>query len=45
MVVIRSETLRQRVRDELSGTASRDAKKRQAQGRAQEIKEIYGVTP
>lgn len=43
MVIIRAQTLRERVRDELAGTTSRGTKRRQARTRAQKIDEAYGL--
>jgi len=43
MVIIRAETLRERVRDELSGTVARGTKRQQARSQAQKIDEAYGL--
>jgi hypothetical protein len=44
MVVIRADTLRTRVRDELTGTTKSQKARRQARSRTQEIREAYGLT-
>jgi DNA repair protein RadC/GNAT superfamily N-acetyltransferase len=43
MVVIRAQTLRERVRDELEGTTGKPSRRRQARTRGQEIDEAYGL--
>lgn len=43
MIIIRAQTLRERVRDELEGTTNRQSRRRQARSRSQEIDAAYGL--